>query len=180
MKEYRRHYRQIAVRIVILFSLLLLIGLITRMPALAFPQLYALHGVLAAPFGSALAHWHFRHDGSVGELVVATGLLALMLGIMSPVMGFGFASVAAILLIGGSIAKVCQSETNELLVAVIFGAANYPCALVYGVLFGSYFPSAESAVTILVLLGLSCTLSLLGALIPSLSCSRSASSDQPL
>lgn len=180
MRANERRPEQIAVRIAILFLLLLLIGLVTRMPALAFPQFYALHGVLAAPFCAALAQWHFQHNGGVGELAAATGILALVLGVMSPVMGFGFGAVAVLALLVGLLAKVRSSASRRLAVSLVYGALQYPCALVCGVLFGSYFPSAESAVTITILLGLSCALSLLGALIPSYSYSKKASNAQPL
>lgn len=177
MEESRKCYWRIAVRVAVLFLILFLIGLLTRMPARAFPQLYALHGVLAAPFCAALAQWHFQHNGSVKELAIATALLALVLGAMSPVMGVGFAAVAVILLIVGIIAKARRSEFSELLVSTVFGAFNYPCALMCGILFGSYLPSLESAVTIVVMFGLSCMLSLFGAFLLSKINAQDHSSD---
>ena len=61
-------------------------------------SIYALHGVLAAPFCAALAAWHLVRGGSVVQLVAATALLAAVLGMMSPAMGLSFALVAALTL----------------------------------------------------------------------------------
>ena len=147
MADSKAHYGKVVLRVLILFTLLFLIGLITRMPAITLPQFYALHGLLAAPFCAALAQWHFQHKGCVWQLALATGVFALVLGMMSPVMGCGFATVAVITLVVGLVVQPKLSQARKLAVSVTFGALNYPCALVVGILFGiDYAPMVTAAV----------------------------------
>lgn len=153
-----------AVRTAVLFAALFAIGLATRFPALQFPHLYALHGILAAPFFSALALWHFNREGSVWSLFAAVAALAAVLGCMSPVMGLGFLLLAALLLAADALLRSCRPARRRLGCAVAFGALDYPCALAVGLLLGSYAFSLESLPTILVLGALAAALSLLGAL----------------
>lgn len=150
-------------RVAVLFAALFAIGLATRMPAWQFPQLYALHGVLAAPFCAALAAWHLSRGGSVLSLAAATALLALVLGMMSAAMGLGFAAVAVLTLVAWALLGALPAGHRRLITAVVFGALDYPCALVVGVLLGSYRPGAEAAPMIALLLVLAVALSLLGA-----------------
>lgn len=152
------------VKTVILFALLLVIGLVTRFPAWQFPHLFALHGVLAAPFFSALAMWHFNRKGSVWTLFMAVLLLAVFLGIMSLVMGLGFLFLASLLLVVYALPGKGDVSRRHVGCAVAFGALEYPCALVAGIAFGSYAPSFESLPTIGVLTLLALALALLGAL----------------
>lgn len=153
-----------ALRVVVLFAALFAIGLVTRMPAWQFPQLYALHGVLAAPFCAALAAWHFSRGGTALSLAAATALLALVLGMMSAAMGLGFAAVAALTLAEWGTLGAMRAGHRRLITAVAFGALDYPCALAVGLLLGSYRPGAEAVPAIVLLLVLAVALSLLGAL----------------
>lgn len=159
----RKLWKHPVVLTVMLFVALFVIGLVTRAPAWMFPQYYALHGVLAAPFCAALALWHLRRGGSVYELVAATALLALVLGMMSPAMGLGFAAVAVVTLAVWAALGRCSEGTRRFATAVVFGAVDYPCAVVVGVALGTYGPSVESLLAIVVLLILSIALAVLGA-----------------
>lgn len=159
----RKFWKHPAVLTVLLFVGLLAIGLVTRAPAWMFPQYYALHGVLAAPFCSALALWHLRRGGSVYELIAATALLALVLGMMSPAMGLGFAAVAVVTLVVWAALGRCTEKTRCFATAVVFGASDYPCAVVVGVALGTYGPSVESLLVIVVLLILSIALAVFAA-----------------
>lgn len=152
-----------ALRVAVLFAALFAIGLATRMPAWQFPQIYALHGVLAAPFCAALAAWHFSRGGTALSLAAATALLALVLGMMSAAMGLGFATVAVLTLVAWALLGALPTEHRRLIAAVVFGALDYPCALVVGLLLGSYRPGAEAVPMIMLLLVLAVALSLLGA-----------------
>lgn len=153
------------VRTVALFVALFVIGFATRMPAWQFPYLYALHGVLAAPFCAALAAWHLVRGGSAVQLVAATGLLALVLGMMSPTMGLSFALVAVLTLVVWACLRSVAAASRSVAVAVVFGALDYPCALAVGLALGSYGPSAEALPMIALLLALSVALSLFGAFV---------------
>ncbi|MCI9261103.1 hypothetical protein [uncultured Adlercreutzia sp.] len=156
-----------AARVVFLFAALFLIGLVTRMPAWMFPQYYALHGVLASPFCAALALWHFRRGGTVGQLVLATVLLAAVLGAMSAAMGLGFAAVALVMLVAGLL-RGGMGSRRAFALAVLFGAVDYPCAVMVGVALGTYGASAASVPVVTVLLILSIALAFFGAcLVPS-------------
>lgn len=159
-------------RVAILFVALLVIGLATRYPAWQFPHLYALHGVLAAPFFSALALWHFNRNGHIGALLAASGALALFLGAMNPVMGLSFVLLALCVLVayalltnigGGTI----TTSGKNLVCAIAFGALDYPCALATGVALGSYAFSFESLPMIVLLCALSIALSVFAVLIVS-------------
>lgn len=152
-----------ALRVAVLFAALFAIGLATRMPAWQFPQIYALHGVLAAPFCAALAAWHFSRGGTALSLAAATALLALVLGMMSAAMGLGFAAVAVLTLAVWGVLDAVSAGSRRLVTAVAFGALDYPCALAVGLLLGSYRPGAEAVPTIALLLVLAVALSLLGA-----------------
>lgn len=163
------------VRVAVLFAALFLIGLATRMPAWMFPQFYALHGVLASPFCAALALWHLRRGGSVGQLALATGLLAAVLGAMSLAMGLGFAAVALVTLGAGAALGGMPRDRRAFAVAVIFGAVDYPCAVAVGVALGTYGASVESLPVIGVLLFLSLALALFAAcLVPGGKARKSA------
>lgn len=155
-----------------LFAALFAIGLVTRMPAWQFPQIYALHGVMAAPFCAALASWHFSRGGSVFQLAAATALLALVLGMMSAAMGLGFAAVAALTLVAWAFLGRCAEGARRLATATVFGALCYPCALGVGLAMGSYRASSDAVLPIVLLLALSAALSLIGALAASAADSR--------
>lgn len=158
-----------------LFVALFAIGFATRMPAWQFPHIYALHGVLAAPFCAALAAWHLVRGGSVVQLVAATALLAVVLGMMSPAMGLSFVLVAALTLAVRACLRSVPAAMRSVAVAAVFGALDYPCALAVGLALGSYGPSAEALPMIALLLALSVALSLFGAFVAaSLADRRSA------
>ena len=151
-----------------LFVALFAIGFATRMPAWQFPHIYALHGVLAAPFCAALAAWHLVRGA-------ATALLAVVLGMMSPAMGLSFALVAALTLAVRACVRSVPAAMRSVAVAAVFGALDYPCALAVGLALGSYGPSAEALPMIALLLALSVALSLFGAFVAaSLADRRSA------
>lgn len=161
----RRVIDRPVVRVLLLFALLFAIGLVTRAPAWQFPHIYALHGVLAAPFCAALAQWHFRRRGSVPQLSVATLLLAALLGAMSPAMGLGFAAVAALTALAWPLLGRLSAGGRRLACAVIFGALDYPCALAVGLALGMYAPSPDALPLIAVLVLLSAALAFFGALV---------------
>lgn len=150
------------VRAVILLVALLAIGLITRFPALQFPQLYALHGVLTAPFFAALAMWHFTHRGGVGLLAIATLGMAAILGAMNAVMGLSFLLLAVCLAVSYALTTGLESSTRNLVCAITFGALVYPCTLVVGVLSGWYRFSVDSLPVILLLVLISVGLAVFG------------------
>lgn len=154
-------------RAVLLFVVLLAIGLLTRFPAWQFPHLYALHGVLAAPFFSALALWHFEREGSVWQVLVAILGLAALLGVMNVVMGLSFLLLALCLFVTYGIMYKADPRKRTLVCAVAFGALDYPCTLAVGIALGSYSFSAEAVLTILLLAVLAVGLSLFGALLVS-------------
>lgn len=159
-------------RVLALFATLFIIGLVTRMPAWQFPQVYALHGVLAAPFCAALAAWHFSRGGTALQLACATVLLALVLGAMSLAMGLGFAAVAVLTLAVWAALGRASGSTRRGATAVAFGALDYPCALGVGIALGSYGPSVEAVPFIAVLLALSVALSVFGAMAASVLADR--------
>ena len=159
-------------RVLALFATLFIIGLVTRMPAWQFPQVYALHGVLAAPFCAALAAWHFSRGGTALQLACATVLLALVLGAMSLAMGLGFAAVAVLTLAVWAALGRASGSTRRGATAVAFGALDYPCALGVGIALGSYGPSVEAVPLIAVLLALSVALSVFGAMAASVLADR--------
>lgn len=165
MKEGCSAIDRPAARAAILFALLLLIGFMTRFPALAFPQFYALHGVLAAPFFSAVAYWHFKRGGKPLELFAAVLALAAVLGAMSVVMGLGFLLLALCLLAACAFSSSLRADAQLLVRATLFGVLDYPCALVSGVALGSYAFSGEAWVTIGLLLALSLALAFFAALL---------------
>ncbi len=152
-------------RTLVLFVALLIIGLVTRFPALQFPQLYALHGVFAAPFFSALALWHFNRAGNVGSLFVAVLGLAAVLGSMSLVMGLSFLALAVCLLVFRCVLGKMNPARRDIACAVLFGALDYPCALVVGIASGSYVGTPEATPIILLLAAVAVGLSLLAALL---------------
>lgn len=149
-------------RVGVLFAALFAIGLVTRMPAWQFPQVYALHGVLAAPFCGALALWHFSRGGTALQLACATGILALVLGMMSLAMGLGFAVVAVLTLAAWAMLGRAPENLRRQGTAVLFGALDYPCALGVGLALGSFRTSVEGVPLIALLLVLSAALSLFG------------------
>lgn len=155
----------VAMRALVLFGALFAIGLATRFPAWQFPQFYALHGVLAAPFFAALARWHFDRGGGVWPLFAASAALAVVLGMMSPVMGLSFLLLALCLLAAHRLLGRAAPDRRDLLCAVAFGALDYPCALVAGMALGSYAFSFDSLVSIALLVVLAIGLSLFGALL---------------
>lgn len=152
----------------LLFAALFVIGLVTRMPARAFPALYALHGVLAAPFCAALAQWWFRRGGGAGPLLVGVCLLSVVLGVMSLAMGLGFALVCLVTLAAWLLLARAGAGTRRFVTAVVLGAADYPCAVVAGALLGSYGFSMESVPVMVILLLLSVALAVLGAALANL------------
>lgn len=153
------------VRTVALFSALLAIGLVTRFPAWQFPHLYALHGVLAAPFFSALALWHFNRDGTVAQLVVATLAMAVSLNVMSEVMGLSFLFLATSTLVVCMALRNVAPERKRFVCAVAFGMFDYPCALLAGILVGSYVFSFGVLPTMALLFAVALTLSLFASLL---------------
>lgn len=155
------------IRTLALFAILLAIGMATRFPALQFPQLYALHGVLAAPFCAAAAYWSLRREDSALPLFLATALLALVLGMMSPVMGMSFGTLAALTVIVWFAFSKARASTRVFATAFLFGTLDYLCVLFSGIAFGSYAcgPNALSSIIPMALIG--CGLALLGALIAS-------------
>ena len=163
MNDSRISWKRYGLRVLALFAVLFVIGLVTRMPAWQFPQIYALHGVLAAPFCAALASWHFARGGSVFQLAAATALLALVLGMMSAAMGLGFVAVAAFTLVVWALLSRCAEEVRRLATATAFGALYYPCALGAGLAMGAYRASSDAVLPIMLLLALSVALSLVGA-----------------
>ncbi|MGV8084291.1 MAG: hypothetical protein AB2L09_11760 [Coriobacteriia bacterium] len=165
MKGTQMTKGNMVVRTGILLAALLAIGLITRFPALQFPYLYALHGVLAAPFFAALAMWHFTHRGGVGLLAIATLGMAAILGAMSAIMGLSFLLLAVCLVVSYALLKRLVPSTRNLVCAITFGALQYPCALVVGILSGSYLPSGDSVPVILLLVLISVGLAMLGGLL---------------
>lgn len=152
-------------RTVLLFALLLLVGFATRFPALAFPQFYALHGVLAAPFFSAIAYWHFGRKGTALELFAAVLALAAVLGAMSVVMGLSFLVLALCLLAACALSSSLRFERQLPVRATLFGLLDYPCALASGVALGSYAFSGEAWVIVGLLLVLSLALALFAVLL---------------
>lgn len=153
------------VRALLLFAALIAVGLATRFPALQLPQLYALHGVLAAPFFSAIALLHFERGGGVGSLLAATLAVAGVLGAMSAVMGLSFVLLAVGLLGVRGLTRVFVCAQRDAVCATVFGALDYPCALGAGIVLGSYGFASESVLTMLLLVALATGLSLLGALL---------------
>ena len=153
------------VRTVILLVALLAIGVITRFPALQFPQLYALHGVLTAPFFAAMAMWHFTHRGGVGLLVIATLGMAAILGAMTVVMGLSFLLLAVCLAASYALMTGLEPSTRNLVCAITFGALVYPCALVVGILSRWYLISVDSLPVILLLVLVSVGLAAFGSLL---------------
>ncbi len=152
-----------ALRVAALFAILFLIGFTMRIPAIWLSGFYGMHGVLSAPFFGALAMWHYRHDGAGWQLVAATLLLAALLGMMSPVMGVTFASMAVI---AGVVRSVVGGRGHgDLVSAAVFGAVSYPCTLAAGIALGSYFPTSSSVLTIVVMAVLGIALSVFGALL---------------
>lgn len=165
MKSINSFLDNSVVRTLLVLVALIGIGLVTRLPAWQFPQLYALHGVLAAPFFSALALWHFNRKGNVWQLFIAVLGLAAFLGVMNAVMGLSFLLLALCLLVAYGLVRKVDPGRRGFMCAVVFGALNYPCALVVGVALGSYAFSVASVPTILLLVVLAVALSLFGALL---------------
>ncbi len=154
-----------AARTALLLIVLFVVGFATRFPALQFPQFYALHGVLSAPFFSAVALWHFNRSGGVWELFAATLALAAVLGIMSAVMGLSFLLLTLCLLMAYGLTMKLRRETRSFVCSVAFGALDYACALVAGVALGSYAFSSEVFLNIALLVLLSASLAFLAALL---------------
>ena len=165
MEEKRPLIDRPTVRTALLLVVLFAVGFATRFPALQFPQLYAFHGVLAAPFFSAAALWHFNRSGSVWELFVATLALAAVLGIMSAVMGLSFLFLGLCLLVAYGLTGNLNRDTRLFACSVAFGALDYVCALVAGVALGSYAFSSEIYLSIALLTLLSVSLAFLAALL---------------
>lgn len=153
------------VRTVLLFAMLFLIGFATRFPALILAHIYALHGVLAAPFFAAVAFWHFRRGGTVPELFAATLALAAVLGAMNLVMGLSFLLLALCLLAVSAFLLRVLPQKWLAASSVLFGALDYPCALAAGVALGSYAFSGETWVFVVVLLVLALALACLAVLL---------------
>lgn len=165
MKDGTAVLRNPLVRALLLFAALMAVGLATRFPALQFPQLYALHGVLAAPFFSAIAVLHFERGGGVGSLLAATLAVAGVLGVMSAVMGLSFVLLSVGLLGVRGLTRVVGPARWDAVCATAFGALDYPCALVAGAALGSYAFGLEAVSTMLLLAALAAGLSLLGVLL---------------
>lgn len=165
MNQKKSVLDNVVVRTVILFAVLFAIGLITRLPAWQFPQFYALHGVLAAPFFSALALWHFNRQGSIIQLFIGVLAMAAVLGAMSAVMGLSFLLLAVCTLAAYGVLGLVAPERRNFACAVLFGALDYPCALVVGILLGSYAFSYDALLVMVILLIVSIALSLFAALL---------------
>ncbi|MBU5405938.1 hypothetical protein KQI08_08450 [Paraeggerthella hongkongensis] len=148
-----------------LFFLLMAIGLVTRFPAHQFPQIYALHGVLTAPFFSIIALWHLNRQGSILTLLVATLALAAVLGSMSITMGLSFALLAICLLATYGFLWKLDFKKRRFWCAVAFGGLDYPCTLFTGVALGSYAISGDSIVIVLLLSALSIALASFASLL---------------
>lgn len=153
------------IRTALLLAALLAIGLVTRFPALQFPYLYALHGVLSAPFFSALALWHFNRGGGVWALAIALGAMAAVLGMMSPVMSLSFVLLAVLTLAAYGLLLRAKSSKRNLVCAVAFGALGYPCTLTVGIASGSYLGFMESLPAIFILFIIALGLSLFAVLL---------------
>lgn len=152
------------VHALVLFVVFLLVGLVTRPPALAFPQFYGLHGVLSAPFFAAVAAWYLKRFDSVGPVFAGVALLAVLLSLMSPIMGMGFALVALVPTIAYVVLKATGFTSYGFVAAVAFGALCHPAAVLAGAVSGTYLVAGESLLVQLVMLALSVVLALFAAL----------------
>lgn len=134
-----------ALRVALLFVALFLAAFLTRLPAIYFASIYALHGVLAAPFFAAIATLNVRKGGVGWEFVAALAVLAAVLGAMSPVMGLGFA-IVAIVYAGAwfGFAGISMSK-RAVTCGALLGLACYAAPVCLGIAFGSYMVTGGSA-----------------------------------
>lgn len=143
----------------ILLTLLgcLLIGLITRIPALRI-YIYGIHCVIAAPFMSLFLYWRFSDGGEHSLWVKISPLLffGLFLGSMTPIMGFY--SIGATLLATFS-GLVWQGTRSCAVMAVVYAGSSYPLCLLREVVVNG---SAIFTMEALLLMVLSLVLSILG------------------
>lgn len=143
----------IAKHIVLLFVTLFAIALITRMPAMYFANIYALHGVLSAALFAAVLAFCFTRHIAAWQYCVAVVVLAGILGLMSPVMGLSFLIVAVFVLLVSAALIGLDLSAKALTCGVVVGLACYLAPVIAGVIFGS-FVFAGGAVLQVVLLAL--------------------------
>lgn len=165
--EHRRPIRSRILRVLVLFLLLLGIGLLARVPAHLVTQVFAFHGVLVAPFYAAVVYWHLTRQGTMTELVIATALLAVFLGMMSPVMGMSFALVAVFAAVVDGLLRSVSHDRRVFWDASVFGALVFPCTVASGLLTGAYVETSTTIVSDVLFTALSFGLAVLGAVVMS-------------
>ena len=163
LNKTNKNFFQSCKRVIFMVIALFIAAFITRIPAINFPYIYALHGVLAAPFFSAVAIINLKKANPFWEYAVSVLLLAGALGSMSMVMGLSFVLVAFIYMLFCLISFVVISKTNHLLSGCIIGLFCYLSAVLVGVIFGSFAISFSNLPQVLLLTISSGLLGLLGA-----------------
>lgn len=156
-----------ATRILFVLIALFITGFITRFPTIYLTHIYALHGVLAAPFYAAIAYVNFEKKGHLGHLVAATLILAAILSKMSPVMGLSFALLSIITLIVGCVMNLmgASTQTTTLILSITYGTLNYFCTLATGVLKQTFFFTPDIYLSLTLFAVLSCLLSVVGVVV---------------
>lgn len=157
--------KRLVVRTCAVAILILLAGLVTRPLALALPSVYAGHAVLAAPLYAAVWAACVRRTEHVACCAVGTGAVALLLGSMRAVMGWGLAVPLACAVVAYAVLRKRSFEARSLLSGMAFGACSYPATLAVSVASGSYAIAADAIVEPMLLIALGCASSLLGALL---------------
>lgn len=154
---------QVGVLVVILFS----IGLLTRFPAKAFHQYFALHAVLAAPFYALTVKTYLEGFKRYFPLAVASGVYALILGSLQLIMGVSTFLPA---LLGGLLYVLLKGEPAKkraVWSAFVYAVSCYPITLMASVFLGSGgLMSGMGLFTALVLWLVSVGLSILAVNIP--------------
>ncbi|WP_165044767.1 hypothetical protein [Adlercreutzia sp. ZJ138] len=151
------------------FVALMVSGLVTRPVALAFP-VPALHGLLMALPAAFLMTFALGRGVSVWACGVGVAAFALMLGMMSPVMGLTplVPLLAALILYG--CAQRLSSETRCMGAGILAGTLYFPFTLVCsGSRVGfAALAGASSIVLVVMLTLLGIALAALGAMLASI------------
>jgi|GEM_PF-4685863 len=143
------------------------IGLLTRIPALYFSEIYALHALLASPFYAILVGCYLETYKKIYPVAAAIVIYGAYLGSMHFIMALG--AIAPLLFTLGVYFLLLNSdfEKRVFFAATIYASLGYPITVLSGLSFGNYHLawSSEQIIFLILYCIVSISLGVIGALL---------------